>query len=471
MQRYQTLLCLGISLSTLSGCGSYFNEPQEHAADSQSCPTAAYVDSEFHLTASNEYLTQIDHQAISQALIQKQHMLHYVMAACQAAKVPSDIALIPLLDSQYQNTLTTNNNTGIWQLSPTMAQNLSLTNGYWFDARQDLQQSTDAVIAYMQFLHTTLGNDWTLALTAYHTGLQPVLDAVNTNKRMGKDISLDALPIDADAKAYTTKLQAVLQVYRHNQDKLDETITVKHVDFPGQLEIDQLAKVAEIDPLSLEEINSGFKRHLSDPDGPHQILVQSTDYKALKTITHDASKLRQVSKSNWNYHIVSPNESLSVIAHNFDTSVAEIKRVNHLKNDIIRVNQKLLIPEHTHRSAPKETIGSINQFSPEPQRIVHTVKKKETLYHISQKYHVDIDNIVAWNNLESPAIRPNQTIVVWKYTPADTAHFYTVKVNDSLTKIARDHRVSLKALKDANQLKSNIIHPQDRLVIPSVNKG
>lgn len=44
--------------------------------------------------------------------------------------------------------------------------------------------------------------------------------------------------------------------------------------------------------------------------------------------------------------------------------------------------------------------------------------------------------------------------------------FYTVKTGDNLTKIAKEHGVDLKDLIAANDLKTNVIHPGQKLVIP-----
>ena len=147
--------------------------------------------------------------------------------------------------------------------------------------------------------------------------------------------------------------------------------------------------------------------------------------------------------------------------------MSEIKRVNHLASDVIFVGQKLLIPEALPKM-PKKPAAKLS--GPGPRRVLHQVQKAETLYHLSKQYHVAVEDISYWNNLDKPAIQPNQTVTIWQYTPTDTAKFYTVKRNDSLAKIARAHHVSIQALKDANQLTDALIHPNDRLVIPSATK-
>lgn len=43
-------------------------------------------------------------------------------------------------------------------------------------------------------------------------------------------------------------------------------------------------------------------------------------------------------------HVVESGQTLSMIAKGFDTTVSKIRQANNLKNDMIRVGQKLIIP-------------------------------------------------------------------------------------------------------------------------------
>lgn len=48
------------------------------------------------------------------------------------------------------------------------------------------------------------------------------------------------------------------------------------------------------------------------------------------------------------------------------------------------------------------------------------------------------------------------------------AGFYLVEKGDTLYRIAKNHQVSLEVLRKINQLETNLIHPQDILIIPEV---
>lgn len=466
----RTSLTLIASLSLLYGCGEQMfateDDPTEIAmAESPALQTEqenpSYLTTISHLPSASYIPDYMDDSAIMLALEEHQSAFYYVLNACVENDVPAEVALIPFLTTHYNNAYAYNGKTGIWQLSPGQAQNLSLTNNYWFDGRRDLVQSTEATIDYVKFLHSQLNQDWTLVLAAMHTGFQNMYDALESNRAQGLPLDLNSLDISPTATQFIEDIQSVAYLIEDEITANDHPVSI--VEFPGQIALDSLARTSKVSLSSIQELNAGFKRPLTDPDGPHRILTSNDNYKNILDAANAPSQLREVSKSNWDQYIVKPNQSLSVIAHDFGTTVSEIKRVNHLHSDIIRVNQKLIIPEK-HTSAPQPT----QKVEPVagPKRIEHTVARKETLYGVSTKYNVSIEHIKSWNQHVSSNIHAGQKIKIWKFTPTSSARFYTVQPNDSLSKIARLHGVSVQSLKDANQLKSNVIYPNSRLVIP-----
>lgn len=461
MNQYKTLLILGISLTSLSGCMQN-SEPVTNKPDAahQKCNTSHYL-FPTHLKASRDPLHMIEVEQISYAMSEHKSLIKYVIHRCEEENVPIDVAFIPLLKSYYNPSYVLDGNAGLWQLDSITAQNLALTNTYWLDARKDIVESTDAILSYIKFLHYKLEGDWDLALVAYDIGLQPVLDAVNLAKSKGINPTIDTVNLNQEDKVILPKLQAVIYLAQHvNIQSADDLHTVS---LPGQVELEKVSQVSGIDLDRLSFLNSGYKRPITDPDGPHRLLVDANDYQSLISLTKDVNKLRQVSKSNWSHHIVKKNENLSLIAHRFETSVYEIKRVNHLHSDVIHINQRLIIPDQTSQVKSKH----VQNNHPGPKRILHIVTSKDTLYQLASKYRTSVSAIAHWNNLKKNAIHPEQTLTIWQYTPIDTARFYTVKPNDSLAKIARLHKTSISELKKANHLKNDTIHPNDRLVIPT----
>lgn len=92
---------------------------------------------------------------------------------------------------------------------------------------------------------------------------------------------------------------------------------------------------------------------------------------------------------------------------------------------------------------------------------VHVLKQGETIYGISQKYHVPADSILKLNDIKDPSkIRAGQKIMI--------PDIYNVEKGDTLYGIARSHGISFQELIDANGLnKNSMIKAGDTLYIPS----
>ncbi|MEW5978383.1 MAG: LysM peptidoglycan-binding domain-containing protein [Acidobacteriota bacterium] len=103
-------------------------------------------------------------------------------------------------------------------------------------------------------------------------------------------------------------------------------------------------------------------------------------------------------------YAVRRGDTLSGIAREFDVSVVQIRKWNKLRTGRgLRVGQVLTIyPGGDARAGGTRTIASkssSNSGSRGTQRIVHRVKKGDTLYAIASDYKTSVDSIVTWNNI------------------------------------------------------------------------
>jgi len=122
--------------------------------------------------------------------------------------------------------------------------------------------------------------------------------------------------------------------------------------------------------------------------------------------------LKEMNKTNKTekvYHTVKTGDSLSEIAEMYKTSIKNIKRWNGLRNDIIRIGQKLEI--FTKGSKIKEYSKKKNNVS---KKIYYTVKYGDTLSQIAEKYGIGLSKIKRWNNLSnSDKIVVGQKLLIW----------------------------------------------------------
>ncbi|TWT24742.1 LysM peptidoglycan-binding and 3D domain-containing protein [Planomicrobium sp. CPCC 101110] len=99
----------------------------------------------------------------------------------------------------------------------------------------------------------------------------------------------------------------------------------------------------------------------------------------------------------------------------------------------------------------------------------YTVESGDTLWSISQKQNVSVDQLKGWNELSSDIIYPNQELQVevkeQKEQQSAEKSLYIVQSGDTLFKIAQAHGISLDALMSWNGITGHWIYPGDKLVV------
>lgn len=155
--------------------------------------------------------------------------------------------------------------------------------------------------------------------------------------------------------------------------------------------------------------------------------------------------------ANVSVHQVKSGDTLYSLAKKHGLSVKELKEINGLKSDVIKVGQTLKVSA----SGPKDT---------EAKSVVHTVSKDDTLFAISQKYGTTVTAIKQLNGLKSDVIKVGQTLTVSK---GQTTAVYKVKSGDTLFSISREFGVAVGLIQKENNLTTDIIFVGQQLSIPA----
>lgn len=150
-----------------------------------------------------------------------------------------------------------------------------------------------------------------------------------------------------------------------------------------------------------------------------------------------------------NYYTVKSGDSLWSISRKFGVTVNELKKVNNLSSNLLSIGQNLIIPGKKNNTSSNE----------------YVVKKGDTLYGIANKYNVSIDNLKSYNNLSTDSLSIGQIIKI----PDNKANSneYVVKSGDSLYSISRKYGVSVDELMSVNNLKSTVLSVGQVLKIPN----
>ena len=150
---------------------------------------------------------------------------------------------------------------------------------------------------------------------------------------------------------------------------------------------------------------------------------------------------------------VEPGDTLGSIAQRHGTTVAALQGLNGLRSDVIRPGDRLAT-----------TTEAASQEAP---AVVYQEEQGDTLGSIAQRHGTTVAALQGLNGLRSDAIRPGDRLATTTGAASQKAPavVYRVQRGDTLGSIARRHRTTVVSLKRINGLRSDAIHPGDRLRI------
>ncbi len=157
------------------------------------------------------------------------------------------------------------------------------------------------------------------------------------------------------------------------------------------------------------------------------------------------------SGSTGNTYTVKSGDSLWSIANKYNTTVAELKRLNNLTSDNLSIGQVLVLPNGSSGSESTES--------------TYTVKSGDSLWSIANKYNTTVDELKRINNLSSNNLQIGQILTL--PSSGSTGNTYTVKSGDSLWSIANKYNTTVAELKRINNLTSDNLSIGQVLILPS----
>ena len=143
------------------------------------------------------------------------------------------------------------------------------------------------------------------------------------------------------------------------------------------------------------------------------------------------------------YKVVS-GDTLWSIAKKFDTTVNEIKRLNNLSNNLLKVGSNLIVPNSNNNND------------------TYTVVRGDNLYSVARKNNISIDRLRELNNLTSDILRVGQVLKLKE----SAINKYIVKLGDTLYSIANTFNTTVDTIKKLNNLTSNLLSIGTELIIP-----
>lgn len=237
--------------------------------------------------------------------------LYHIVSQLSANHLPAELALLPIVESAYQPTaLSPKSAAGLWQFIPSTGLDFDLSQNEHYDARLDIEASTQAAIRFLTQLKNHFNGDWLLALAAYNCGQGRVDDAISSNRANGLPTDYWSLHLPEETQEYVPRFLALANIFASPKTYGVKLPAIKNepyfvkVKVDRKFDIDYLSKkhltaIAELANLSYEQfiqLNPGYLKTTLSADRPFTLLLPASNAQQLNQhLTHVAQFLAEPS--------------------------------------------------------------------------------------------------------------------------------------------------------------------------------
>ena len=290
--------------------------------------------------------------------------LHHIVEELEARGMPTELALLPMVESSFNpNAYSPAHAAGLWQFIPATGKRFNLEQNWWRDERRDIVASTGAALDYLQTIYDMHG-DWHLALASYNWGEGAVKRAINKNEARGLPTDYPNLTMPNETRHYVPKLQALKNIFgnpaliaRLDLPFISNEPYFATLETSRPIDVKTAARLANMSVEDFQRLNPSHNRPVIGPDTPVVIPADKLD------TFRDNLQNSQTPLTQWQAYTVTSAERLAQIAARFDTTAAELARVNGLSGNVrLGAGSTLLVPGNG--------LGLRNLLSTAPQHII-----------------------------------------------------------------------------------------------------
>ena len=384
-----------------------------------------------------------------------QRYLFHTLTRAQELGLPVELALLPFVESEFDPyAKSVDGATGIWQFMPATGKEWGLKSNWWYDGKKDVLASTEAALQFLTYLNEKFDGDWLLAMAAYNTGPTRVNRAIRKNKREDRPVRFWDLNLPKETTAYVPKLLVLCELIKDpkafdvNLPSIANRPYFERVKIPGQLDLMQAADLAGLKPETIYELNPGFNQWATDPSGPHYLLLPIGVSDRFMT---QLESLDQNDLVRWDRYKIRRGDNLYKIASRYKIEVAVLMEINGLASDLIIAGKEIMVPR-----------GSAWAGKQNPREQVYVVIGGDSLWNISKKFKVSIEDVVLWNDLDIEVpLQINQEIKIFsryerirQELPSRDLRtmLYPVKSGDTISRIASKFEITSKDIQEWNEI-------------------
>ncbi len=406
--------------------------------------------------------------------------------------LPATLKFLPVIESGYTPTAVSGASAvGMWQFMAPTARGFGMEVTGLVDERRDPWVATPFALEFLADLHERYDGSWHLALAAYNSGPGRV-DRVLRRYAPGAPPS-DSLywalreRLPRETRGFVPKFIAAARIGSdptgHGLSGLEPhaPLAFDEVVVPDATSLDVVARLAEADQRTLEQLNPQLVRGLTPAGVPARIRVPAGSGLQFQAAYETLPPEERVTFVE---HRVRSGETFGHVALLYGVRTADIQAANpRVDPRRVQIGQRLVVPtapsarlalaqrvaEAPSAGRGDEAAAESAPTTPRPagvtRAVVHTVTEGESLWTIARRYDATVSEVRAWNRIGSgDVIHPGDELVL--QTALDVE--YVVRTGDTLSGIADRFGVRTSELARVNGLSlTEVIRPGDRVRIPA----
>lgn len=274
---------------------------------------------------------------------------------------------------------------GMWQFMYTTAKSYGLTINSYVDERLDPVKSADAAARYLRDSYGVFG-DWNLAISSYNCGAGNVSKAIRrSGSRNFWDI-YDFLP--RETRGYVPAFVGAMYAFRYYKEHGLDPATIampEHVDtfhVSNMLHFQQINEIVGVPVQTLRDLNPQYIHDIIPKSEKQPYILRLPFRYTASFIEHEDTVYKHRAKELFNpttlenlttasqeriVYRVKSGDYLGRIASRYHVSVNNIKKWNNLKNNNLRVGQKLIIYRKVKKQVVQQEPVTKQEKKPEIQ--------------------------------------------------------------------------------------------------------
>lgn len=332
----------------------------------------------------------------------KYYHVSMIKSELDAINAPEFLLFLAMTESRLLNSATSAKKAGgMWQFMPRTARVFGLRIDEYVDERRDPFASTDAAFRYLNSLQSMF-DKWYISIMAYNCGQGCMRKAIRTANSNDLSALFEPGTLPKETRFFLRKIIKHFMIAQNSQirellDSSKKQLKLSKIAVKSGTKLSDVSKSIDISISDMKYYNPHIKKNISPKNSTqYYFYIPSSKVETYIASLSQDEKREVIRVTEYRTHTVKQGETITEIAKSWDISMIDLVRENELTSSQLTPDQKIQIP--------------IKKVELDTKK--YEVQKGDTLIGISNKFNVNLNLLLATNNIKSSKIIVGDVIVI-----------------------------------------------------------